>query len=85
MILGERRYTTDISAKIARENCSESTKNVCQRLFFNKVTCLRPETLLKVILWHRCFPVNFVEFLRTLFFIEHLWWLHLKISEDIII
>ena len=24
-------------------------------------------------LWHRCFPVNFVKFLRTLTSIEHLW------------
>ena len=25
--------------------------------------------------WHRCFPVNFVKFLRRPFFKEHLWWL----------
>ena len=31
--------------------------------------------LLKKRLWRRCFPVNFVKFLRTLFCIEHLWWL----------
>ena len=30
-------------------------------------------------LWHRCFPVNFVKFLRTQLFIEHLWWLLLLI------
>ena len=40
--------------------------------------CLRPATLLKKRLWHRCFPVNFVKFLRTPFFIEHLWWLPLN-------
>ena len=28
---------------------------------------LRPATLLKKRLWHRCFPVNFVKFLRTPF------------------
>ena len=28
---------------------------------------LRPATLLKKRLWHRCFPVNFVKFLRTAF------------------
>ena len=28
--------------------------------------------------WYRCFTVNFAKFLRTLFFIEHLWWLLLK-------
>ena len=33
---------------------------------------LRPATLLKKRLWHRCFPVNFVKFLKTLFFTEHL-------------
>ena len=31
---------------------------------------LRPATLLKKRLWHRCFPVNFVKFLRTPFFTE---------------
>ena len=34
-----------------------------------------PATLLKKRLWHRCFPVNFVKFLRTPFYIKHLWWL----------
>ena len=32
-------------------------------------------TLLKKRLWYRCVPVNFVKFLRTPFFIEHLLWL----------
>ena len=31
-------------------------------------------SLLKKKLWHRCFPVNFVTFLRTPFCIEHLRW-----------
>ena len=43
-------------------------KRLCQCL-------LRPATLFKKILWHRCFPMNFAKFLRTSFFIEHLWWL----------
>ena len=30
----------------------------------------RPATLLKERLWNRCFPVNFVKFLRTTFFTE---------------
>ena len=33
-------------------------KHLCQSLFFNKVACLRPTTLLKKTLWHMCFPVN---------------------------
>ena len=38
-----------------------------------------PATLFKKRLWHRCFPVNFVKFLRTPFLKEHLWWLLLKV------
>ena len=52
-------------------------KHLCQSLFFNKVASLRPATLLKKRLWHRCFLVNFVKFLRTTFFIEHFRWLSL--------
>ena len=54
-------------------------KHLCQSLFFNKVAGLRPATLLKKRLWHKCFPVNFVKFLRTPFFKEHLWWLLLVV------
>ena len=50
-------------------------KHLWRSLFFNKVPGLTPATLLAKRLWHRCFPVNFVKFLRTPFFIEHLWWL----------
>ena len=42
-------------------------KDLCQSLFFNKATDLRSATLLKKKFWHRCFPVNFAKFLRTLF------------------
>ena len=44
-------------------------------------SCLRPATLLKKRLEHRCFPVNFAKFLRTPFFTEHLWWLLLQEVE----
>ena len=37
-------------------------KHLYQSLFLNKVAGLRPATLLKKRLWHRCFPVNFVDF-----------------------
>ena len=50
-------------------------KHLCQSLFCNKVAGLRPATLLKKRLWHRCFPVNFAKFLRTPFLTEHLRWL----------
>ena len=39
-----------------------------------------PATLLNKILWHSCFPMNFTKFLRTPFFIKHLWWLLLSVS-----
>ena len=42
-------------------------KHLCQTLFFNKVAGLKPTTLLKKRLWHRCFPVNFAKSLRTFF------------------
>ena len=62
-------------------------KHLRQSLRFNKVVGLRPATLLKRRLWHRCFPVNFVKFRRTPFFIEHLWrlLLSLKISNSLIL
>ena len=53
-------------------------KHLCQSLFFNKVTGRRPVTLLNKKLWHRCFSVHFMKFLRTPFQIEHLWWLLLS-------
>ena len=38
-------------------------KHLCQSLFFNEETC----NSIKKRLWHRCFPVNFAKFLRTIF------------------
>ena len=43
-------------------------KHLCQSLLFNSVAGLRHATFLKKRLWHRCFPVKFVIFLRTTFF-----------------
>ena len=41
-------------------------KHLCWSLFFNKISGLRSVTLKKK-LQHRCFPVNFVKFLRSSF------------------
>ena len=41
-------------------------------------TCARVSFLIKLLkkrLWQRCFPANFVKFLRTPFFSEHFLWL----------
>ena len=43
-------------------------KHLYQSLFFHEVAGLRPASLSKKSLWHRCFPVNFVKFLRTHFY-----------------
>ena len=51
-------------------------KYLFQSLF--PVSGLRPATLFKKRLWHRCSPVNFANILRTPFSIEHLPWLLLK-------
>ena len=42
-------------------------KYLYQSLFLNKVAGLRPATLLKRRLWHKCFAMNFVECLTTPF------------------
>ena len=42
-------------------------KHLCQSLFFNKVVSLRSTTLSKRGLSNKCFPMNFVKFLRTPF------------------
>ena len=52
-----------------------SGKHLCRSLFFNKVSGLRSATLLKKRPWHRGFPMNFAQFLRTPFVTEHLRWL----------
>ena len=39
------------------------------------VLTLTLQPTFKKRLWQSCFPVNFAKFLRTPFFIEHLWWL----------
>ena len=44
-------------------------------------TILRPATLLKKRLWHKCFPAKFPKFLRTSIFIEHHQWLLLHLFD----
>ena len=57
--------------KVVLRNFAQSTgKHLCQRLFFDKVAGLRPATLLKKSLCHRCFSVNCARFLRTPFLLN---------------
>ena len=48
--------------KVLLEISKNSQENTCGRVFF-----LRPATLFKNRLWHRCFSVNFENFLGTPF------------------
>ena len=43
--------------------------------FTGKHSCHCLQLYLKKRLWHRCFPLNFMKFLSTPFYIEHLCWL----------
>ena len=43
------------------------TGNTCARASFNKIPGLRPATLFKKILLHRCFPLKSAKILRTSF------------------
>ena len=77
LVKGE--YCNNVSCKKVFLKISQnSQENTCARVSFliklqAKVAGLRPATLLKKGLWHKCFPVNFAKFLRAL--IENLWWL----------
>ena len=62
--------------KVFLEISQNSQKNTCARVsFLIKLQGLRPATLLKKRLWYRCFPVNFVKFIRITFVTENLRWL----------
>ena len=57
--------------KGALRNFAEFTrKYLCQSLFFNKVACQGPETLLKKRLWHRL-SCEFCEISKNTFSAEH--------------
>ena len=53
------------------------------KYLFNKIAGLRPATLFKKRLSHKCLPVNCAHFLRTLVFAEHLVWMLLFANENI--
>ena len=46
-------------------------KHLCWSLIFNKVAGLRPESLLKNRLQHRCFPLNLINLFKNRFLKEH--------------
>ena len=52
--------------KVFLEISRNSQENTCTRVSF-LIKLKAPAALLKKRLWQKCFPVNFVKFLRTLF------------------
>ena len=57
-------------------------KTPVRSFFLIKLQALRPATLFKFRLQHRCFSMKFANFLRTIFFTEHFPWLPLKIMNS---
>ena len=71
-----------IKKGVLRNFAKFTRKNLRQSVFVNKVTGLRSATLLTKRLWHRCFLVNFAQFLRPPFLhTEHVWWLFLYLLK----
>ena len=60
-------------------------KRKCSTIVLPKLETNKPQknqsypevNFIKKQLWHRCFPMNFIKFLRILLYTEHLWWLFL--------
>ena len=70
--------------KVVLGNSKNSEESTCARVsFLIKLQALDSQFYLKKSLWHRCFPVNFVKFLRTQSFIQHLRWLLLILTGDL--
>ena len=76
-----RIFNSAISSKQISEKASffscwykftkiKSWSKILQKSLFYNFAGLRPAMLLKTRLWHKCFPVNFVKFLRKPFFLE---------------
>ena len=57
-----------------------SQESACARIY---LLILRPISLLKKRLWHRCLPVDFVKFKRTLFLQNSSWQLLFDRSKRI--
>ena len=64
----EKQSPEVFCTKGALRNFAKFTeKHLCQSHFFDEVADLRPVTLLKKRLWHRCFIKDITKFLRTPF------------------
>ena len=78
-IWGSKASSKKPPKSMSHKTTSGKTPSKFAALSCYSFLCLRPATLLKKRLWHSCFPVNFVKFLRTPLLTEHLWKLLLLI------
>ena len=58
-------FVCSMEKEILKNFAKFTGKHLCQSLFFNKVPGLRPATLLKKRLWHRCLQDTWHLFYRT--------------------
>ena len=67
-----------LSSETATRRCS--VKQIRLKIYQNSQqnTCVEVLSLIK-LLWHRFFPVSFAKFFKTPFFMQHLWWLLLRV------
>ena len=64
ILLKQQKHTLEVFYKkcVLKYFTQFTEKHLCQGLIFSKVASAN---LLKKSVWRRCFPVNFVKFLRT--------------------
>ena len=77
-LAGTARKTSQLHVNAIVKNKSSYPELFCKKFTGKQLRqglSLRPATLLKKRLWHKCFAVNFVKFLKTPISVEHLRWL----------
>ena len=89
----QKRKNNDTECRSSHRRCSIEKsvlknfakitgKQLCQSLFFNKVTGLRTAILFKKRLWKRYFPVHFSKFSKTPFLQNTSWQLLLWLNDS---
>ena len=69
------RYHMFFKISIPKNLAIFTGKHLRQSFFCNKVKSLQACNFSKKRFQHRCLPVIIAKFLRTAFFVEHVWWL----------
>ena len=77
-----RRCSSKVFIGVVKNFAIFTGKQLRWSFFFNKIVGMKDCNFIKKTLQHRYFPMNIANFLQNGFFIEHLWWLLLKVLED---